>query len=134
MYIEIQLEQSKMDKLSSIRVSGGFSCSLLTRGLSIRIDSLKLEFILSATKLQQDLERDLTAFYAAVEWPKSSSDALHVHCRDSNRYIHACAYHTTYYYMYIMSAATVSQRIYLLYNYMYTLYTYINLVVHVYYT
>lgn len=88
MYIEIQLERSKMDKLSSIRVSGGFSCSLLTRGLSLRIDSLKLEFILSATKVQQDLERDLAAFYATVEWPKSSSDALVVQCSDSNRYMY----------------------------------------------
>lgn len=87
-----------MDKLSSIRVSGGFSCSLLTRGLSLRIDSLKLEFLLSASTVQQDLERHLAAFYAAVEWPKSSSDVLHVQCSDSNRYIPVCAHHTTYYY------------------------------------
>lgn len=113
-----------MDKLSSIRVSGGFSCSLLMRGLSLRIDSLKLEFILSATKVQQDLERDLAAFYATVEWPKSSSDALVVQCSDSNRYIPVCAYHTTYYYIFNVGDDCFSKDLSSLQIYVYFVDTY----------
>ena len=79
------LGSREMDGISSIRVSGGFELSSLQRTISIPIDRLKLDYIRAFAPVQQDLERDLSSFYAEVDWMTSSEDALSLRCSDPNR-------------------------------------------------
>ncbi|XP_056005103.1 uncharacterized protein LOC125658748 isoform X3 [Ostrea edulis] len=74
-----------MDGISSIRVSGGFPLSLSTRSVYIEIESFKLEFILSSNSTQQELDRELSVFYACVDWADNGDTGLYIRCTDPNR-------------------------------------------------
>ncbi|XP_061165842.1 uncharacterized protein LOC133174762 [Saccostrea echinata] len=74
-----------MNGIGSIRVSGGFPLSLSTRCISLEIESLKLEFILSCNWVQEELERELRVFYACVEWPDTTDTELYIRCTDPAR-------------------------------------------------
>ncbi|XP_062592647.1 uncharacterized protein LOC134254111 [Saccostrea cucullata] len=74
-----------MNGFGSIRVSGEFPLQFSSRCISLEIESLKLEFLLSCEWARAGLERELRVFYACVEWPDSSDTELYIRCTDPSR-------------------------------------------------